>query len=198
MKLNKFYQLSKFVLFVAMGVLVLVFNQAIMSNDGAILNGIVGTVIAIYGLEGIIVPVVTKQMKEHRVQMLNGGINVLIAIIMIFMLEGHPDELRILCVLWSLWSIMREGEEIVEKGFMGITKHPIVSSINFAESIVVLVFSVMLICAKDHHELAHHAHTHVILLGIELIIEVIWMYAAELESRCLAKFKKKKEDKQSE
>ena len=87
-----------------MGVLVLVFNHAIMENDGAILNGIVGTVIAIYGLEGIIVPIATKQIKKCRVEILNGGINVLIAIIMIFLLENHPAELRILCVLWSLWS----------------------------------------------------------------------------------------------
>ena len=193
MNLPKFYKLAKLILFVAMGILVLVFNEAIMANEGALINGIVGCVIAIYGLEGVILPLVRKQWKEKQVAILNGGINILIAVIMIFLLENHPHELRIVCVIWSIWSIMREGEEIVEKGFEGIKEHPITSIINFAESIVVIVFSVMLICAKDAHELEHHAHAHVILLGIELIIEVIWVYIADFEFYCIKRIKARHE-----
>ena len=183
------YKLCKLIAFVTMGILVLVFNKAIMSNEGAIINGIVGTVIAIYGLEGVIHPLVTKQYKEKKLEVLNGGINILIAIVMIFLLENHPHELRIVCVVWSLWSIMREGQEIIEKGLEGFNEHPITSIVNFGESIVVIIFSVMLICAKDAHELEHHAHAHVVLLGIELIIEVIWIYVAEFEAKCLKKAK---------
>ena len=193
MNLPKFYKLAKLILFVAMGILVLVFNEAIMAKEGALINGIVGCVIAIYGLEGVILPLVRKQWKEKQVAILNGGINILIAVIMIFLLENHPHELRIVCVIWSIWSIMREGEEIVEKGFEGIKEHPITSIINFAESIVVIVFSVMLICAKDAHELEHHAHAHVILLGIELIIEVIWVYIADFEFYCIKRIKARHE-----
>ena len=174
-----------------MGILVLVFNKAIMSNNGAIINGVVGTIIAIYGLEGIIYPIATRKYKEKRLEILNGWINVLITAIMIFMLEGNSEELRIVCVMWSLWSIMREGQEILEKGFEGIEHHPVTSAFNFAESIVVIVFSVLLICAKDIHELEHHAHVHVILLGIELIIEVLWIYVAEFEARCIRRAKRK-------
>ena len=191
MTLPKFYKLSKLILFVVMGVLVLIFNKAIMSNEGALINGIVGAVIAIYGLEGIILPIATKKWREEKLDILNGAINLLIAVIMIFLLEGHPHELRVVCVIWSIWSIMREGEEIVEKGFEGIKEHPITSAVNFAESVVVIVFSVMLICAKDFHELEHHAHSHVILLGIELIIEVIWVYVGDFEARCFNKIKEK-------
>ena len=189
MKKINIYKLCKLIAFVTMGILVLIFNKAIMSNEGAIINGIVGTVIAIYGLEGVIHPLVTKQYKEKKLQVLNGGINILIAIIMIFLLENHPHELRVVCIMWSLWSIMREGEEILEKGLEGIKEHPVTSIINFAESIVVIIFSVMLICAKDAYELEEHAHAHVILLGIELIIEVIWVYVAEFEAKCLKKAK---------
>ena len=191
MNLPKFYKLSKLILFIAMGVLVLIFNEAIMKNEGALINGIVGCIIAIYGLEGVILPIATKKWREEKLDILNGAINILIAVIMIFLLENNPHELRIVCVIWSIWSIMREGEEIVEKGFEGIKEHPITSAINFAESVIVIVFSVMLICAKDAHELEHHAHAHVILLGIELIIEVLWVYAGDLESKCLHKLKQK-------
>ena len=192
MKMSKIYKLTKLSLFVIMGILVLVFNKSIMNNEGALINGIVGSVIAIYGLEGLFLPIATKRIKQEKVEMLNGGINILIAIVMIFLLEGNPEELRIVCVLWSVWSIMREGVEIFDKGFVGIKNHPITSVINFAESIIVIIFSVELICAKTFHELEHHAHAHVILLGIELIIEVIWVYLGEFESRILRRIRRRR------
>ena len=191
MKMGKIYKLTKLIVFVLAGIAILVLNKQIMSNEGAIINGLVGAIIAVYGLEGVILPIVTKKMKQERIEMLNGGVNILIAIIMIFLLENHPYELRTVCILWSLWSIMREGVEIFDKGVIGIRNHPVTSIINFAESIIVIVFSVMLICAKDAHELEHHAHAHVILLGIELIIEVIWVYVGEFEARCLRRMRRR-------
>ena len=191
MKMGKIYKFTKLVLFILMGVAILILNKQIMSNEGAILNGLVGAIIAIYGLEGIFLPVFTKKVKAEKIEMLNGGIDVLIAIIMIFLLEGHPYELRTVCILWSLWSIMREGVEIFDKGFVGIRNHPITSAINIAESVVVIVFSIMLITAHDAHELEHHAHAHVILLGIELIIEVIWVYVGEFEARILRRMRRR-------
>ena len=198
MKMGKVYKIVKFALFAIAGILIIVFNKAIMSNDGAILNGLVGSIIAVYGLEGVILPIATKKIKAEKIEMLNGGVNIIIAIIMIFLLEGHPYELRTLCILWSLWSIMREGVEIFDKGFLGIRNHPVTSVINFAESIIVIVFSIMLICAKDEHELMHHAHAHVILLGIELIIEVIWVYVGELEARALRRIRRRHTIEQKE
>ena len=190
MKMGKIYKFTKLAFFVVLGILILVFNKAIIEHD-AILNGVVGSTIAIYGLEGVFLPIATKKIKTEKIEMLNGGINILIAIIMIFLLEGHPYELRTVCVLWSLWSIMREGVEIFDKGFVGIKNHPITSAINIAESIVVIVFSIKLICATDE-TLEHHVHAHIILLGIELIIEVIWVYVGEFEARILRRLRRKR------
>ena len=198
MKLGKIYKIVKFILFIVMGVLVLIFNKTIMNNKGAILNGLVGLIMAIYGLEGVILPIVTKKIKQERIEMLNGGINILFAVVMIFLLENNDEELRIVCVLWSVWSIMREGVEIFDKGIVGIKNHPITSTINFVESIVVIVFSVELICAKNLADLEHHAHTHVILLGIELIIEVAWLYAGEFEARILRRIRRRRHKEEKE
>ena len=173
-----------------MGIAILVLNEKIMEHSD-ILNYLVGGIIAIYGLEGVILPITTRKIKSERIEMFGGGVNVLIAIIMIFLIDKNPEELRILCVLWSLWSIMREGEEIFDKGFEGIRNHPITSAINIVESIVVIVFSVELIIAHNDHELMHHAHAHVILLGIELIIEVIWVYVGEFEARIFKRLRRR-------
>jgi len=191
MKMNKLYKIVKFSLFVVMGVLILVFNKTIMDHVN-VLNILVGSIIALYGFEGVLLPIFTKKIKSEKIEILNGAVNILIAVIMIFLLEGNSDELRIICVLWSLWSIMREGVEVFDKGFIGIKNHPITSAINIAESLVVIIFSIQLICAKDLYELEHHAHAHVILLGIELIIEVAWIYIGEIESRFLRKLRRRR------
>ena len=97
MKMGKVYKLIKLILFVAAGIAILVCNKLIMNEEGAIINGLVGAIIAIYGIEGILLPIFTHKIKAESVEMLNGAINVLIAVIMIFLLEGHPYELRIVC-----------------------------------------------------------------------------------------------------
>ena len=191
MKMGKIYKLTKLILFVLMGIAILVLNEKIMEHSD-ILNYLVGGIIAIYGLEGVILPITTKKIKAEKIEMFGGGVNILIAIIMIFLIDKNTEELRILCVLWSLWSIMREGEEIFDKGFEGIRNHPITSAINIAESIVVIIFSIELIIAHNEHELEHHAHAHVILLGIELIIEVIWVYVGEFEARILRRIRRRR------
>ena len=187
----KIYRLIKLTLFSAAGVLLFVFGKPLLNNDGAILNGVVGTVIAYYGIEGILIPIITKRIKQERIRIMSGVVNVFLAVIMIFLIEGNPEELRILCVLWSLWSIMRESEEIFEKSFDHIKKHPITSIINLIESIVVIAFSVLLIVAKDNETLLEHAYAHVILLGVELIIEVLWEYIGEYEAKLLARARRR-------
>ena len=66
MKMGKIYKIIKLILFVLGGIAILVLNEKIMTNEGAILNGLVGAIIAVYGLEGVILPIVTKKMKQER------------------------------------------------------------------------------------------------------------------------------------
>ena len=188
----KVYRLIKMILLIAAGVLLFVFAKSLVyEGKGALLNRVVGSVVAFYGLEGILYPIITKQAKKERIMIMSGVIDVLLAVIMIVFLENHPYELRIMCVLWSLWSIMRESEEIFEKCFDHWKKHPVTSFINLAESIVVIAFSILLIVAKDEEELFEHAFAHVILLGIELIIEVLWEYIADYEAKLLERAKRR-------
>ena len=58
-----------------------------------------------------------------------------------------------------------EVEKAIEK-----SNSLVLSIVNIIESIVVIVFSVMLIFSPTEH----HAHFHIILLGIELILEVVF------------------------
>ena len=188
----KVYRLIKMIVLIAAGVCLFVFGKTLMNNEGAILNGVVGTVIAFYGIEGILIPLITKRVKQEKLKIASGIVNVLLAIIMIFFLEGKDFELRVMCALWSLWSITRETEEIFEKSIDHFKKHPITSLLDLAESVVVILFSVLLIIAKDQETLLEHAYAHVILLGIELIIEVLWEYVGEYEAKLLERAKRRR------
>ena len=188
----KIHRLVKMCILITAGVLLFVFaRKLVYGQEGVLLNGIVGAVIAFYGIEGILYPILTKQVKKERVMLMSGIINLFVAFIMIFLLENHPDELHVTCILWSLWSIMRESEEIFDKCFDHWKKHPVTSLINFAESIIVIVFSILLIIARDQEQLLEHTFAHVVLLGVELIIEVIWEYVGEYEAKLLERAKRR-------
>ena len=65
MKMGKIYKLTKLILFVLMGIAILVLNEKIMEHSD-ILNYLVGGIIAIYGLEGVILPIATKKNKSRK------------------------------------------------------------------------------------------------------------------------------------
>ncbi|MBO4263018.1 MAG: hypothetical protein J5903_04470, partial [Clostridia bacterium] len=63
---------------------------------------------------------------------------------------------------------VRESEEMTEALKRVVGKKP--GIINIAESITVIVLSVGMIITPSFH----HAHLHIIILGIELILEIVF------------------------
>jgi len=185
----KVYKIIKTCIFVIAAILLFVFAEKIMENNGALINGVVGTVIAYYGVEGIIVPLITR--KDDQIPRIHSGlINLLIAVIMILLLENNISEIRVVCSLWGLWSIIREGDEIFEESVPKFKKAPVTAILDILESIIVIYFSIALVCAKDLESLLHHAHVHIILLGIELLLEITWDHIYHFEEFLRKRLKK--------
>lgn len=184
--MEKIYKIIKTALFVVAGTLIFIFAHDFVADEGANINLYVGIVMAFYGLESVIIMLVKKKVKKESIKLLNALINILLAVIMIFLIEGNGFEVRIACTIWCIWSITREGEEIFEKVVEGIKKHPITSVINFVESIVVIIFSIGLLTVEPH-ELVEGALKHVYLLGVEIILEVAWPFLAKLEEKLFHK-----------
>ena len=180
--MEKIYKLIKTILFVVSGVLIFVFAKDFVSNGGTKINMYVGFVMYFYGLETVTLMLIKKEIKHEPIKFLNGLINILLAVVMIFLIDGNGYEVRIACTIWSIWSIMREGEEIFEKVIEGFKKAPITSLINLVESVIVIVFSILLITVEPE-ELLEDALKHVYLLGVELILEVMWPQLVLLENK---------------
>ena len=184
--MEKIWKYLRTCLFLTASILIFIFANSFVKNNGKNINLYVGLVMLFFGLESIVIVLAKKEAKKEQVKLLNGLINVLLGIIMIFFVEGNALELRIGCSIWSIWSITREAEDICENVLEEIKKHPITSLINFAESIVVVVFSVgLLICAEN--EIVEEALKHVYLLGVEFLIEAINPFVKKFEANIYKK-----------
>lgn len=176
----KTYKLIKLIIFVITGTLIIVFSEFFLENIKN-LYLLVGSVMSFYGLEAALLLIIEKEFKEEKILFLNSIITLFLGLLVIFMPET-TNSLVVLSVLWSVWAIMRESEEIFEK----VLKNwncKVTSILNLLESLVVIVFSVMLILNPSEH----HLHSHVILLGIELILEETFPLLTNLEANLIQK-----------
>ena len=77
------------------------------------------------------------------------------------------EEYATVCVIWAVWSILRESielQEIVEGEL-----HPVLGVVSGLESVAVIVLSVMLMIEPGEH----HAMIHSYLLCVELVLSAV-------------------------
>lgn len=159
MKIERILEGVKIAVYLAAGIVILIFNEALMDYIGPLVGG----VMLLYALEGIAVRIGTGQAEKHLLGFIDEVILLLLAVLVILV----RDNLEKTCVIWAIWSILREGEEIavVLKKY----KRRSVWIISLVESVVVIGLSSFLVLAP-----MEHAHSHIIILGIEMILEVVF------------------------
>lgn len=186
MKTRSFYHALRFILYVAAGIAVFAFSASPVSAEADALCLAVGISMLFYACDAFVHTFIHRAKALHVEQALSAVLTTLLGILLIFPIRRMPECLTVTCVVWAIWAIMREAEEITEKVIMN-REHPPVALLNAAESVAVIVLSVMLLL----HPGAHHAHTHLVLLGIELILEVLWQPLNKLYARVTGKSAKK-------
>ncbi len=159
----KYLKWTKTALYILAGILIFIFYKSVMSAGLAFL---VGGVILAYALEEMAFRIIRRQYAE----LAESVIQFVLAVLMFL----SYDDLTKICVIWGVWAIIREGREMIE-ALVNIRKN-ILASVDIIESIVVIVLSAMMILNPTHH----HATVHLILLGIELILEVAFPLLEEL------------------
>ncbi len=174
----KTYQYIKFFIFLTLGTLILIFNETLIGY----IPHLVGSIMLLYGIEDSIVKLCLKEINEDIGKAIDNLLIIMLGIILFFLTD--PSKFTIVCIIWSTWSILREGWEIKEKAIEK-SNSLVLSIVNIIESIVVIVFAVMLIFSPTEH----HAHFHIILLGIELILEVVFPAIDKYASKHFGKSK---------
>ncbi|MCR5462069.1 MAG: hypothetical protein K6E87_03270 [bacterium] len=169
MKAFKSLKAAKFILFVIWGILIFIFKDKIAehSEEHFYLAALVASLMFAYSIFDFIDMLEKKKTLAAHTKLFDCIIQVVFGII-ILADSAIRENYATICIIWAVWSICREGEELAED--LERFKEHIPAYLNVIESIIVLVLSFMLI-ANPHPE---HAKLHLILLGFELILGVVF------------------------
>ena len=162
------YHIIKTIVFIVLGVLILIFNQALTNNAYLLVGGLM----LLYGIEDIIFKLLTKSLKKHITKFANDLLIIMLGIICFFL--GPNEHFKSLCIIWATWAILREEWEIEE--LVMHYNNKFLAFISLLESIAVIVICVVFIFEPT----IEHVHIHVIILAIELILEVLFPTVDEL------------------
>ena len=157
------YLFVKLGVFVALAVCVFIFREQLIAN----LKYFIGGLMLLYGIEEVLFEVIFRGKFFWKGEKTYLGLVELVlgTTLFFFPLEANPEEvMKMTCVIWAAWSILREAFEIKEL-FLEI-KSVALTIISGIESIAVIVLSVMLILEPGEH----HAMLHLYLLLFELVL----------------------------
>ena len=152
------YNLIKLAVFVILAVFVFIFRISLVEH----LKYFIGGLMLFYAFEEIlyiIIHHIHHFLKEDKVFL--GFIEIILGIVLLTVPEISYTSV---CVIWATWSILRESYEIKE--IFTELHHIVPKVLSGLESIVVIVFSILLIMEPGEH----HALIHMYLLLAELLI----------------------------
>ena len=168
------YYLVKLGVFTILAILVFIFREPLVEN----LKYFIGGLMLLYGLEEILFEILySRHHILHQGKLYLGGIELLLGVVML----SVPMSYESVCIIWATWSILREAYEIKE--VFSEIKCLAPKILSATESVVVIVFSILLIIEPGEH----HAMIHLYLLLAELIVSPLTPLLDEI----LAKRKEK-------
>lgn len=168
------YFLIKLGVFTILAILVFIFREPLVEN----LKYFIGGLMLLYGLEEILFEILySRHHILHQDKLYLGGIELLLGVVML----SVPMSYESVCIIWATWSILREAYEIKE--VFSEIKCLAPKILSATESVVVIVFSILLIIEPGEH----HAMIHLYLLLAELIVSPLTPLLDEI----LAKRKEK-------
>ena len=178
------YLIVKLAIFVVLAVLVFVFREQLVEH----LKYFIGGLMLLYGVEEVLFEVIFHGKNFWKCEKTYLGLVELIlgTTLFFFPLEGNAEEVvKMTCVIWAAWSIIREAFEIRE--LVVEIKSVVLTIISGIESVAVIVLSVMLILEPGEH----HAMIHLYLLLAELVLTPLVPLLDEvIEEKKIKKIKK--------
>ena len=155
--MKRFYYIARLVIFIAIAILIAIFSEKLLGY----LPYIVGSVMIIFGVEGIIIPIAQDPRKFFTdAKLYLGHVDLLLGIVVLISVRDFDQ----ICIIWGTWTVVRESFDLYEIAHKAYHQFPAV--LSFALSITEIVFSVMLILNASEH----HALTHIYLLIPEFVV----------------------------
>lgn len=154
----KTWRIIKLITYILSAIAIFIMRESLVTN----LRYLIGTLMIVYGLEQVLIHLLTKKKFDEENNFFWGSIEIVLGSIILILVNDYNT----ICVIWAIWSILREEKEIKE--CIHKFTHGIPAIIGLLESLVVIVFSITLILEPGEH----HALIHIVLLSIELLTTV--------------------------
>ena len=143
------YLFIKLAVFMALAICVFVFREQLIEH----LKYFIGGLMLLYGIEEILFEVIFHGKNFWKCEKTYLGLVELIlgTTLFFYPIEAEPEVVvKMTCVIWAAWSIIREAFEIRE--LVVEIKSIVLTIISGIESIAVIVLSVMLILEPGAYE----------------------------------------------
>lgn len=151
------YLLIKLAIYTSLAVFVFIYRGQQVEH----LKPFIGALMLVYGVDGIAFEILIHHKKFiHSNKTYLGLIELIFGIVLL----SSPIPMEHVCIIWATWSIIRESYEIKE--IVSDIKMILPKILSGVESIVAIVFSILLLLNPGEH----HAVIHLGLLTAELIL----------------------------
>lgn len=168
----------KTLIFGITGILILLFSKKILGDSGEHLYVLVASSMILFAL-GLVAEIFQEKKDKNLFLILRASILALLGLFVLIPLKHISDSIKTICYVWAIWSLIREGIQTylnVRKNYKEI---PITSILGIIESIILVIFSILLLVEPG----LHHAYSHVLLLGVEFVLEGAWTNIASGEKQ---------------
>lgn len=157
----KLFKINRIIVYILIGALIIIFNDFIL--DKHLLSWIVGISTLVLSVEGLIYDIYFKKYETDRNHI---GTEIFKIAVSILILTVFRNDLDMICICWAIL-VGLTATRALNKSIYGMVAHkPFMISMLF--SILELTLAILLVTNPSHH-----VSTHVVLLGIELIVEGI-------------------------
>lgn len=155
------FKINKTIVYAIIGILIITFHGYIL--DKKILSWIVGISTLVIAVEGLIYDIYYKKYHTDRNHI---GSEIFKICVSILILTVFKNDLDMICICWAIIVALTSTRSLNKAIHAMVSKKPFVFEMIF--SIIELTLTILLVTNPDHH-----VSTHVILLGVELIVESI-------------------------
>lgn len=159
----KVFDIIKSLVYIVLLVLVLF----IYKNVGYNANYVVGATMIIHSVFGILDYFIDRRERQVIPKLVYDISILTLGIVLLFL--GGSDYLVLICLMWGIWSIIREANEILTYIFTK-NEHIVLKILGSIESVVSTIFAVLLLI----HPTLEHLEIHYILLVIEFATTAIF------------------------
>ena len=155
------YYIIKLIMFAILAVCVFVFRYTFANQ----LRHFIALLMLIYGVEEIIFELIHAKKKFlYCSKVYLGFVEIIVAITIMIAIPSSSISFETICVVWAVWSILREAYEIKE--IVIDLKSIAPRIISGVESLIMIGLSISLVL----HPTLEHVMIHIYFLTVELLL----------------------------